>query len=303
MSTTTKTTTTVLITGATAGIGRHAALHLARQGLRVFATGRKQQALAALEAEAKGLPLEALRLDVTDPASIDAARAEVERRTGGRGIDVLINNAGYGLAAPLSEVTDEDLRAQFETNVFGVMAVTRAFLPAMMERGSGRVINVSSVGGRVTFPLFGAYNASKYALEAMSDALRLELAPFGLEVVLVEPGPIKSDFSDKSRSSVERYRNDASPYLPIFEMADVIQKRADAAAVGPERTSRVIERAITARRPAARYMVPFSSALGYWLMRLTPTPILDALMRRFMGLQPGRLRPRPAAEGGARLAA
>lgn len=293
----------ILITGATAGIGRHAALHLARRGHRVFATGRKQEALASLAAESQGLPLETLRLDVCDPASIEEARAEVARRTNGHGVDVLINNAGYGLAAPLAEMRDADLRAQFETNVFGVMAVTRAFLPPMMERGVGRVINVSSIGGRVTFPLFGAYHASKYALEALSDALRNEVAPFGVRVVLVEPGPVRTNFADTSLASVQPYRTATSAYGPVFALAEQIQRQADAMAVGPESTSRVLERAVSSRRPPARYVVPFSSGLMLWAMRLLPTPVLDALMRRFMGLLPGRLRRAAPAEAEVRLAA
>lgn len=293
----------ILITGATAGIGRHAALHLARKGHRVFATGRKQEALTSLAAEAQGLPLETLRLDVCDPASIEEARAEVARRTNGHGIDVLINNAGYGLAAPLAEMRDADLRAQFETNVFGVMAVTRAFLPAMMERGEGRVINVSSIGGRVTFPLFGAYHASKYALEALSDALRNEVAPFGVKVVIVEPGPVRTNFADTSLASVQPYRTATSAYGPVFALAEQIQRQADAMAVGPESTSRVLERAITSRRPPARYVVPFGSGLMLWAMRLLPTPVLDALMRRFMGLLPGRLRRGAPVDPEVRLAA
>jgi NADP-dependent 3-hydroxy acid dehydrogenase YdfG len=151
---------TILITGATAGIGKHVALHLARKGYRVFASGRNAAALERLASEAAGTALETLRLDVTDAASIEAAREEIDRRTDGHGVDVLVNNAGYGLAGALEELADADIRAQFDTNVFGLVAVTRAFLPAMRRRGSGRVLNVSSVGGRITFPLFGAYTAA-----------------------------------------------------------------------------------------------------------------------------------------------
>lgn len=282
--------TTALVTGATSGIGRHAAVHLARQGCRVLTSGRKRSAPEAPEAEAGALGLETPTLDVTDPASIVAARAEVDRRTEGRGVDLLINNAGYGLAAPVAEVSDQDLRTQFDTNVFGLMAVTRAFLPRMIDRGAGRVINVPGVGGRVTFPFFGAHNASKYAVEALSDALRLEVAPFSVKVVLVEPGPIRSDFAEKSRGVVDRYASDDSLYAPVYAVANEIQAKADAAAVGPERTSRAIERAIVARRPATRYVVPLSSRVTLWALHPLPTPLVDALMRRMMGLTAGTLR-------------
>src|SRR5687768_1474346 len=157
-STTTTQTKTILITGATSGIGRDAALYLARRGYRVFATGRREDVLAQLRRDADGLPLETIVLDVTDATSIAAAKRTVDTKTNGRGIDVLVNNAGYGTAAPTEMLTDEDLRAMFETNVFGLMAVTRAFLPQMRDRGEGRIINVSSIGGRFTFPFFGGYN-------------------------------------------------------------------------------------------------------------------------------------------------
>src|SRR5262249_61673087 len=129
---------------------------------------------------------------VTDAASIAAAVAEVDRLTDGHGVDVLVNNAGFAAVCPLSEMSDADLRAQFETNVFGLMAVTRAFLPKMRARGSGRIVNVSSSGGRGTFPLMGAYHAPKYAVEALSHALRPELRALGMQGSVIRPGPIRT---------------------------------------------------------------------------------------------------------------
>ena len=196
---------TFLITGATAGIGRHAALHLAKAGHRVFATGRREPALRDLQDEAGDLDLVTFRLDVNDPRSIAAAVELIDDKTDERGIDVLVNNAGYGLVAPLALVSDGDLRAQFDTNVFGLMAVTRAFLPKMMVRRSGRIINVSSVGGQQAFPLMAAYNASKFAVESLSDGLRWELAPFGIKVSIIEPGPIKTEFGDVAMGTFNRY--------------------------------------------------------------------------------------------------
>src|SRR5688572_1176943 len=152
---------TILITGATSGIGRHAALHLARAGHRVIASGRRAAVLADVVAESGGA-ITPLVLDVDDAASIARATTEVEALTDGRGLDVLVNNAGYATVGALAELSDAHLRAQFETNVFGLMAVTRAFLPAMVARGRGRVLNVSSVSGRIPAPLLGAYHGSKY---------------------------------------------------------------------------------------------------------------------------------------------
>ena len=197
---------TVLVTGATAGIGRHVALDLASRGHRVFATGRNAQALASLAAEAtsRGLELSAVVLDVTSAQSIADAAAAVRAQTGGHGVDILVNNAGYGQGGPLLELSDATLRDQFDTNVFGLMAVTRAFVPEMLARGRGWILNVSSVGGRVTFPFFGAYHASKYALEALSDALRAELRGFGVHVAIIEPGPIESRSSPSARSGRSR---------------------------------------------------------------------------------------------------
>jgi len=147
-------------TGATAGIGRMTALHLAKRGHRVIATGRKSAELAKLKTEAGDLPLDTLQLDVTSAASIASAVQAIDALTAGRGIDLLVNNAGFGVLGPTSEIDDADVRAQFETNVFGLMSVTRAFLPQMRARRSGRIINISSVGGRITLPYFGVYNST-----------------------------------------------------------------------------------------------------------------------------------------------
>lgn len=275
----------VLITGATAGLGRHAALHLARRGHRVLATGRRADALERLREEAAGTGLETLQLDVTDHDSIQAAVAEVDRRTAGHGLDALVNNAGYGQMGPLELVTDDELRRQFDTNVFGLMSVTRAFLPTMRERGRGRIVNVGSMGGRVTFPYGGAYHATKYAVEALNDALRKELRLFGIDVVLIEPGPIRSDFADRAMGSIAHHIAADSPYAPMLARAEEIKTKTDGMSAGPEVVSEAIERAIVARRPRARYLVPFSAKIvvqlfASWL----PTRVADWLMLRLMGL-------------------
>jgi NAD(P)-dependent dehydrogenase (short-subunit alcohol dehydrogenase family) len=289
---------TVLITGATSGIGRHAALHLARRGHRVFATGRNAGLLESLTAEAakEKLPLVAFEMDVTSAPSIAEARARILSETKGAGVDVLVNNAGYGLWAPLSEVTDGDLRKQFETNVFGLMAVTRAFIPEMRERGRGRILNVSSVGGRVTFPFGGAYHATKYAVESMSDALRLELHPFGVDVSLIEPGMINTNFTAQTVSNLAAYRTEDSPYAAALADADALTAKAERIGVDPTCISEAIAHATEARRPRTRYVAPFRSYFAILFMKLLPTRWVDAMLRSFAGLTREKLL--PSGKGG-----
>jgi NAD(P)-dependent dehydrogenase (short-subunit alcohol dehydrogenase family) len=274
---------TILITGCTSGIGRHAALQLARAGHRVFATGRNAAVLAKLQAEAPAT-LETLTLDVTSSESIAAAKTAIDARTGGAGVDVLVNNAGYGLLGPTEMISDEEMRAQYETNVFGLMAVTRAFLPAMHAKGAGRIINVSSIGGLMTLPFFGVYNSTKYAVESLSDALRLELAPFGIHVSLIEPGVIDTGFTDRSMQEIARFRSPDSRYAPVLARADEMRRMSDRSAVGPACISNAIERAATDRRPRARYLAPFRAVLMMAIVRRLPTRLADFVMRQAVGL-------------------
>jgi len=292
----------VLVTGATSGIGRHAALALARSGHRVIAAGRREAALASLVEEAKNIPgarLEPLVLDVTSAASIDAARDEIDRRTAGHGVDVLVNNAGIPVFGPIELVSDGDLRRQFDTNVFGLMAVTRAFVPRMRDRRRGRIVNVGSMGGKVTFPLGGAYHASKYAVEALSDALRMELAPFGVQVALIEPGPIKTEFFERTMDSVAQI-GQGSCYDPVLARADVIRDQTEKTAVGPEPVVRAIVHAVEARRARARYVAPFRIHFILALFALLPTRITDALLGAALGLsRAADGAPRAQTSGGA----
>jgi short-subunit dehydrogenase len=280
---------TVLITGATAGIGRTTALHLAAAGYHVIATGRRQGELDKLRAEVPdGHRLDVALLDVTSTASIAAAVGIVDRLTGGHGIDVLVNNAGYGLVGPLTEISDVDLRKQYDTNVFGVMAVTRAFVPGMRDRGKGRVINVSSMGGKMTFPFMGAYNSTKYAIESLSDALRYELRAFGIDVVLIEPGAIHTNFADTSMGFAPQYADTA--YGAAISKAETLQKRMMSTAVGPTVVARAIHKAIRRRRPAARYVAPWYGSLVIAFLAVMPTRITDAAMRRITYLSPSQLK-------------
>ncbi len=287
-------TKTILITGATSGIGRDAALYLTERGHRVIACGRNERALAELREQG----VHAVRMDVTDPASIEAARQEIEREHGG--VDVVINNAGYGLMGPLELLDEADVRAQFETNVFGLLAVTRAFVPSMRARGWGRVLNVSSVGGRIVFPFGGAYHATKYAVEAMSDALRMELRQFGIEVVLIEPGYIRTGFTSTSVDLLDKYRGTESPYALALAQADGIEAKLDRFAAEPRAVSKAMEKAIVSRRPRARYVAPWINSFGPWLRTLLPTLFLDWVFRRATGLSRRLSAPsRPALPSGA----
>ena len=283
----------ILITGATSGIGRDAALRLAGAGHLVLAGGRRRDALAGLAAESRGR-IEPLVLDVTEPASVEAARELVQRRTGGRGLDVLVNNAGYALPGPLEALAEADLRGLFDTNLFGLLAVTRAFLPAMRERGLGRVVNVGSIMGRVAMPLLGAYNASKHAVAAVTDALRMELAPFGVTVVLVEPGALRTGFAARALAGLAPYRDPGSPYAAALAGTDAAWARVYRFSPGPSAAGRAIVRAATADRPSPRYVVPARNRLVVAALATLPTPAADAAKRRIMGLpaHPNR-RPPP----------
>jgi len=273
---------TILITGATAGIGRTTALALAKAGHRVFATGRRQAQLESLEKEAAGLKLEGIVMDVTKAESIAEAKKTIDARTDGYGVDALVNNAGFGMLGPLEDLGDERLRAQFETNVFGLMSVTRAFLPQMRDRGFGRVVNVSSMGGRMTFPLMGAYNATKYAVESLSDALRNEVHAFGIGVSLVEPGYIRTEFADVAMSKIEV--TPGSAFAPLMNKAGEVLEMFEKTGVGPEHVARAIRKAIESKRPSARYVAPWRTYMALWLITMLPTSWVDATFRAAMGL-------------------
>jgi NAD(P)-dependent dehydrogenase (short-subunit alcohol dehydrogenase family) len=270
----------VLITGATAGIGRTTALYLARLGHHVIASGRKPAELAKLETEASGLAgkLDVVTLDVTSAASIAAAVEAVSRLTSGQGPDVLVNNAGFGVLGPTSEISDAEMRRQYDTNVFGLMNVTRAFLPRMRERHAGRIINVSSVGGRITLPFFGVYNSTKYAVESLSDALRYELQPFGIDVALIEPGVIRTNFEATAVSSIDSFA--ATPYGGALAKHDRMSKMADRFASNPIVVAKAIARAVGARRASARYVAPRSTNMVLLLNAILPTSMWDWAMRK-----------------------
>lgn len=291
----TTTSKIVLITGSTAGIGRMTALHLVKLGHHVIASGRKVPELAKLAEEARALggKLDTVVLDVTSQPSILTAVAEVDRLTGGHGLDVLVNNAGFGVLGPTSEIDDAEMRRQYDTNVFGLMSVTRAFLPRMRERGNGRIINVSSVGGRITLPFFGVYNSTKYAVESLSDALRYELRPFGIDVSLIEPGVIRTNFEATAVTGLRAF--DSTPYAAAVAKYEKMSKTADKFASNPIVIAKAIERAVKARRPAARYVAPRSQHAIFALRTMLPTRVWDWAMRKVAFLNAQTLGGAPVA--------
>jgi NAD(P)-dependent dehydrogenase (short-subunit alcohol dehydrogenase family) len=243
----------VLVTGCSSGIGRATAERLARRGWTVYASARQRESIKDL-ADA-GCKL--LTLDVADEASRRAAIAEVEGAEGAVG--ALVNNAGFGLEGPVEEVPLDEWRRQFETNVFGMVHLIQLALPGMRRQRWGRIANVSSVGGRLTFPGGGPYHASKHAVEAMSDALRYEVKPFGVRVSIIEPGIIKTKFGDTVVATVTEHGGDG----PYAEFSAGVAARTAGAYEGPmamlssppERVARVIERALRRRFPRPRYRV------------------------------------------------
>jgi NAD(P)-dependent dehydrogenase (short-subunit alcohol dehydrogenase family) len=250
----------VLITGASSGIGAATARRLAQSGLRVYATARKVEALADL----KAVGCETLPLDVTDEASMRAAVVAVEAREGSVG--VLINNAGYSQPGALEMLPIKAVRRQLETNVIGPLRLTQLVLPGMRKAGGGRIINLSSIGGKLVFPGGGAYHASKYAIEALSDALRFEVKGFGIDVILIEPGFIRSGFSQAAVANIPAA--DAGDPYAAFNAAvgkatkEVYEKGLLSALAGePDDVAAVIEQAITERSPKARYPVTASAHL------------------------------------------
>lgn len=278
---------TVLVTGGTDGLGRATAILLASEGYRVFAAGRNPQKRAALEqlAEEHKLRLETLDLDVASDESGERAVSEIERRAGG--VDVLVNNAGIAIAGVMEEVSLDDLRKQFETNVFGAVRMAKQVLPGMRDRRRGRIVNMSSIAGRVSNPLMGPYSGSKHALEAISDAMRLELASFGIRVVIIEPGIIPTNINRTGAELSSRYIGNAaaSPYaLVYFGFLKKWRERVSAAKATPEDCARVVLDAIRAESPRARYRVTRDAKLTLALRWLLSDRQMDRLTLRMLGL-------------------
>ena len=277
----------VLITGGTDGLGKAAALLLAERGYRVFAAGRSAERRAQLDSVAceRRLPLETLEMDVCDDASVGHAVAEVLGKAGR--IDVLMNNAGVAYVACVEDMCLGDWRQQFEINFFGAVRVTQAVLPQMRERRGGRIVLMSSISGLVTPPTQAAYSGSKHAMEALGNALRHELYPFGIRTVLIEPGYIVTGIQQAAVDLAQPYmaRIKDGPYARVYETAWAGAKASRAASkTTPEDCARIMLKAIEAPNPKARYGVTPLARAVKWSKRLLPDSVIDAQIRRRYGI-------------------
>jgi NAD(P)-dependent dehydrogenase (short-subunit alcohol dehydrogenase family) len=274
-----------LITGASSGFGLLTAVELAKSGLRVFASmrdpargDRLRAALAQARADAT-----VVQLDVTDPVSIERAIGEVTRAAGR--IDVLVNNAGYGLGGAVEDLTMGELREQFETNFFGMVAVTKAVLPGMRERRHGRIVNVSSVSGLVAFPGMSAYCSSKFAVEGFSESLRHELLPFDVHVCLVEPGTFRTDIFDRNRRVAARSADPASPWAEVTRrMTALVDRQVERSTADPRDVALVISELVASPRPRLRTVVGRGARAQTFIGRVLPARLWETAVGRVTGL-------------------
>ena len=271
---------TVLVTGASTGIGEATVLHLRELGFSPIAAVRKDEDAERLE----GQGLRTTRIDVTDADQIAAARDAL----GDEPLAGLVNNAGIAVAAPLEFLPIERLRQQLEINLIGQAAVTQAFLPALRS-GRGRIVNVSSIGGRVGLPLVGAYNASKFGLEGLSDSLRRELRPLGVDVILIEPGGVKTPIWKKGEELADEMLEDVPPEAErlygrlIAAVRTGTQRIARETGIEPSEVAEVIGTALTSRRPRARYLVGNDAKQRAVMAKLLPARVMDRLIGRALG--------------------
>jgi NAD(P)-dependent dehydrogenase (short-subunit alcohol dehydrogenase family) len=276
-----------LITGASTGIGRTAALLLDSKGWRVFAGVRRDEDGRSLR-EASSERLVPVRIDVTDPASITAGAAAVDAELGTGGLDGLVNNAGIAVPGPLETLPISDFRLQIDINLIGQVEVTQAMLPAI-RRATGRIVFVSSVGGRTALPFTGAYHASKFGIEAVGDSLRQELRPWGIHVSLVEPGSVATPIWEKGEGAADEISARAPEqhdrlYGKTIERYRETVRKVAARGVPPEQVAEVIEHALIAPKPKTRYLVGREAKIQARLGKVLPDRVFDRLIAREMGL-------------------
>lgn len=281
----------VVITGCSTGIGRASALHLARRGWRVFAGVRKESDAKALEDEGAGR-LTPVILDVVDKPSIDKTVELVSEEVGNAGLDGLVNNAGVSVYGALEYLDPNELDRQLQVNVTAQVAVTQAFLP-LIRKATGRIVFMGSSAGRApSAPFFGPYTASKYALEAISESLRLELLPWGIKVSIVEPGAIESAIWDKGMDIFEEELQ-ALPEEGRLRYEDAMRRGHQIAdflkgrAIPAQKVANKVEHALTAKRPRIHYLVGADAVLRTYTESLTPKPVRDKVVSRFLNQKPG----------------
>jgi len=270
----------VLITGCSTGIGRACAPYLAARGWRVVATARRIETIRDLAGE----NVDVLPLDVADESSRVNAIEETLKRAGR--IDALVNNAGYSQSGPLAEVTLDEMRTQFETNLFGAFRLAQLALPHLRKQKSGRIVNVSSVVGRMVFPFGGLYCGTKWAMEAMSDTLRVELKPFGVSVSVVEPGGVVTRFSETSDRHIARFKTAPGSAYRGYLGGTGFREALGIGNLGssPETVARAIHRAITDRFPRPRYQATLDAWVLWPLLPLVPDWVKDRVIARLFGL-------------------
>jgi NAD(P)-dependent dehydrogenase (short-subunit alcohol dehydrogenase family) len=267
----------VLVTGASSGIGLACATHLAGHGLRVYGTSRRASAGGASLGN-----LLMLNADVTDDASVEQAVATVIDREGR--LDIVVNNAGMGVAGPVENTSTEQARGQFEVNFFGALRVCRAALPVMRRQRDGYIVNIGSIGGLLAIPYQSMYSASKFALEGLSEALRMEVRPFGIRVVIIEPGDHKTALTENRQFS--EVSGAAEAYSPSFEAALLKTAHDEQSGPGPEQIARLLWRIVNQRHPRLRYTIgPAPQRAAVWLKRLLPYSISEYSMRTYYGLR------------------
>ncbi|HEY4028105.1 MAG TPA: SDR family oxidoreductase, partial [Candidatus Dormibacteraeota bacterium] len=269
-----------VVTGAARGIGAAVTRRLAGNGYRVVAGVRRAEDGAALR-DGLGESVVPVLLDITDPSAVASAAELVAREVGDGGLAGLVNNAGVAVAAPLEFLPPSELRRQLDVNVIGQHAVTQALLP-MLRQGGGRIITIGSIGGRISGPMTGPYHASKFALRALTDALRLELSPWGVQVVLIEPGAVATPIWETSIAAADRLR-EALParahelYGRAMDAAVTAARRSDARGISPDVVARVVLRALTVRRPRNRYLVGADARIAAVIAAL-PDRLRDRLI-------------------------
>ncbi len=272
--------TTVLITGGSAGIGMIAARDLAERGYTVYAAARGLEKMEPL----KAFGIHPVRMDLTKTDSIKSGLDEIFSLTGD--IDILINNAGYGSYGAVEDVPMEEARRQFEVNLFGLAELTKAVLPGMRKKGKGRIINISSIAGRIHTPFASWYHASKHALEGFNSCLRTEVSPYGIKVISIQPGPVRTGWLEISTSNLVKnsgrgaYAREVATVCKSFEKIFSIPF----ASASPEKIAGVIVKAATSRKPATRYIAPFGAKLMLLLRWILPDRILDFITRKSIGL-------------------
>lgn len=267
----------VLITGCSTGIGRATAKYLAERDLTVYATARRIEAIQDLEEHGCRL----LQLDVTDEESMQRAVSAVEEQEGAVG--ALVNNAGYSLSGAVESVSMDEVRRQFETNVLGLIRMCQLVLPGMREQRHGRIVNVSSMGGKLTFPGGGIYHATKHAVEGLSDVLRFEVRGFGIDVSIIEPGLIKTEFGSAAVGALGRATEKDGPYAEFNNAvaattAGAYEGPGARLAAAPESVARAIHKAITRRRPRPRYVITAGARIMLGVRAVMPDRGWDAMM-------------------------